>query len=1442
MEAWRQNGFDDATWSAAATPVFYSTSVTEPPFYNGGVAEGTENSGMMDSYSSLFLRKNFAVTSAISISELHLDTACDDGFIAWINGEEVVRYNVSAGSLGFDDLAANSVDEPAALQRHVIRNPTMLVNGSNVIAVQVFNAALNSSDIGFMAGLTAPVDDVAPSVAAISPPNGATLGELTQIEITFSEIVSGVDASDLLINGSAATNITGSGFGPYVFTFPAAPNGVVTIAWAPGNGIRDGSANQFGGGTWSYRIDPSFIVPLARITEFMASNSKTLADEDGEFSDWVEIHNPRQTSLDLANWCLTDDSRLLTKWRFPATNLPPGGRIVVFASGKDRAVSGAELHTRFSLNADAEYLGLVRPDGVTIVSEFRPTFPEQNPDLSYGAIEDVGGNAYLFAPTPGVRNTPAIGAERVVDTKFLPTRGLFDQPVEVTISCATPGVTIRYTLDGSVPTATHGGIYGGPIAITRSQAVRAAAFKSGAVPSNVDTHTYILPDAVMDQSPNNEAPPGWPSGPVNGQRYDYGMDRRIVNNSNTNIGGRPQVLAALKALPSMSIVLPQQDFSSAATGLYSNPQQRGREWERAASVELVNDSTNSFQVEAGLRIRGNFSRDGNNPKHSFRLLFRSEYGDSLLRYPLYGPEGADEFNAIDVQTPQDFSWAYYDPAMCNYMRDTWSRDTQGDMGQPYARSRWVQLYINGIYWGIYQVEERPEAKFAANYLGGDNDDYDVIKNTGFAEDFHIEAADGFLTGPPGQPTAWERLFSACRAHFESANEATYFALQGLLPDGVTRTSAPDAVLLDPDNLADWLLMVMYSANHDMGSSVWVGQKPNNFWGMRRRGGERGFVWVAHDGETSMDYYPVNYDRTGPVNGTIRDEFQWSNPEFFHNDLLPSLEWRTKFGDRAQRALFNGGALTPEASIARLNQREAELQLAIVAESARWGDAQSPNDPYTKTDWLRKLADTREWLSARREYLVAQLRADGLYPNVAAPTLSKLGGEFNSGEGMTMSAPAGTIYYTLDGGDPRLPGGALSSEAIAYSGGVTLTRSARLRARTRLGNEWSALVEVSFYRRQDWSALRITELMYHPPALGTNDGSQFEFIELKNVGATDIDLGGVVIEGASHTITNGTILPGGGFMVFVHDAAAFATKYSTVPVGGVFAGSLDNDGEKIALVRPGDGAEIFAVDFGTRPPWPVIADGWGFSIVPAGQGESLEWRASSTIGGSPGTDDPAQVGSPEIVLAPSDQTVAVNESFVLSVGVQAGSPPYTYVWYSGSSAVRTNVTFATNDYARLNTSENPGDRFYTVQVGNASEPNASGSLASAYVQFVRDSDIDGMTDNWETNYVFLPSDPADANLDFDFDGLSNVQEYRAGTNPTNAASALRLELVVTSGTAALNFEAAPARTYSLQAADSLAPASWERVADFPATTAPRAVNYATPAAINRYYRVVTPRMQ
>src|SRR6185369_12200495 len=141
-----------------------------------------------------------------------------------------------------------------------------------------------------------------------------------------------------------------------------------------------------------------------RLTELMASNTRTLADEDGAFSDWVEIQNFSSTNVFLFNWGLSDSAANPSKWLFPATNIGPGSFMVVFASSKDRRVAGAPLHANFKLDSGGEYLALSRPDGS---SASALSYPPQFPDISFGLAMQVStatliasnANAFYRIPT-----------------------------------------------------------------------------------------------------------------------------------------------------------------------------------------------------------------------------------------------------------------------------------------------------------------------------------------------------------------------------------------------------------------------------------------------------------------------------------------------------------------------------------------------------------------------------------------------------------------------------------------------------------------------------------------------------------------------------------------------------------------------------------------------------------------------------------------------------------------------------------------------------------------------------------------------------------------------------------------------------------------------------------------------------------------------------------
>lgn len=961
------------------------------------------------------------------------------------------------------------------------------------------------------------------------------------------------------------------------------------------------------------------------ISEFLASNQSVLADEDGEFSDWIELHNPTGNPVNLDGWYLTDNDDNLTKWRLPNTNIAANGYLVVFASNKSRAAPGSPLHASFALSAGGEYLGLTLPDGQTVASHFSPAYPEQYQNISYGVL---GGTEHFFAtPTPGAPNSSNFFA-KVADTKFSHDRGFYTAPFNLVITSATPGATIRYTTNGTLPSSTNGLTFTASIPISRTTVIRAAAFKSGFAPASVDTQTYLFLDDVIYQSTNGLAPPGWPA-TWGANRVDYGMDLKVLNDPRYS----GTIKDDLKAIPTVSLVMKLEDLFDPTTGIYANSTQSGTNWERPASLELIYpDGTAGFQVNAGIRIRGNFSASSTYPKHSFRCFFRGEYGDSSLNYPLFGDGGTDTFpGGIDLATFQNHAWANWgNPGGTNalFIRDHFGRDTQLALGHQGERGIYTHLYINGQYWGIYSPSERPEASFAATYYGGEEEDYDVVKATGNSGGYVIEATDGDMQ-------AWTRLWQYATNGFVS--DAAYQRVQGNNPDG-SRNPAYD-ILVDVDNLIDYQLVVAYTGSRDAPISL-SGANPNNWYGIRRRDGTMGFRFVVHDFEHSL--LDVNDDRIGPyVAGApgTGGGLPKSSPQYIWQQLQQNAAFRLRVANRVHRHFFNGGALTPEVCLARFKERTNQLDRAVVGESVRWGDADpNHNIAYTRDDYWIPLVNRmlNSYFPQRSGIVLNQLRAKNLYPNVTAPVFNQHGGNVTNGFPLSMTAPAGTVYFTRDGSDPRLPGGGVAPAAQAYSGTIALFENATIKARVLSGSTWSALNAAEFIIIRDFTELSVTEIMYHPPDENLLAGDEFEFIELKNVGAGALDLSGVrFTNGVQFTFPNGTLLGPGEFVVLVSNPTAFTGKYPGVTVGGVYSGRLSNAGEPLALVHAA-GAPLVLLSYSDSAPWPVVADGQGFSIVPRNPNlnpdpaNAANWRASAHPGGSPGADDPSPNIAPVVI--------------------------------------------------------------------------------------------------------------------------------------------------------------------------------------------------------------------
>ncbi|MFQ3168554.1 MAG: hypothetical protein ACI8QI_001103 [Limisphaerales bacterium] len=947
-------------------------------------------------------------------------------------------------------------------------------------------------------------------------------------------------------------------------------------------------------GLWVFAW-PAFAEP--RINEFLAVNNRGLADGDGEALDWIEIYNPGAKAVSLGGWALSDDAASPDKWLFPDIALGPRKYLVVFASGKDRA-DATEPHTNFKLNGGGEYLGLFKPDAAKAVSEFPPAYPRQRQDISFG--QGAGGKLQFFdKPTPGRANGSGFDGF-VADTKFKPNRGFFDAPFRATLTAATPGATIRYTLDGSRPTAAKGKVYAGPIAIDTTATLRAAAFKPGLRASNVDTHTYLFAGHIASQPAR---PAGFPA-KWNGHSADYEMDPDVVDDPKY----RGRVAKALKAIPTLSLVLNRDDFFKTGQGIYP----KGEGVEKAVSMELIYPGTGEgIQGDGSVQIVGGSStRRWKTDKLSMRIKFTSRFGDTSFRHPIFGDKATGRFDTLIVDARLANVWSYgggvgpsNQRARGQYVRDQYTADLQNQMGGHAPHGFPVHVYVCGIYWGLHMLHERPDEHFAAAYLGGSKEDYDVMK--------HRRA-----TVVSGSSRSYNALISATSKNLTSA--AAYANVRSQL---------------DVAGFIDYLLINYYTGNFDWSHQNWYASFNRNIPDGR---------WLFHSWDAEHNLESVNENVTGRNNA--------ASPTGFHHQLRRNAEYRVLFGDRVHRHFFNNGVMTPERAAESYLARLDEVDEAVVAESARWGDSRR-SKPFTRDkEWAaEKNRLLKQYFPKRSGIVLKQLRGQNLYPSLDAPTLSQHGGLVAAGFSLTLTAPKGEIHYTLDGTDPRLPGGALADTANRYSNAVAIAGTVRVKSRARFQNQWSALTEARFVVEGSLDALRVTELMYHPLR------GQAEFVELKNTGDTSLDLGGVTFsEGIRFTFAEGFQLAPGAYVVLTGDAAAFTDQFPGVALGGVFDGRLSNGSEKLvlsdSLAKP-----FLSLTYSDQPPWPSQADGQGFSLVakPLGQAGDpnlpASWRPSATFGGSPGREDrPSETGNAPPYVSAGPNRVIETDSIPVAI--------------------------------------------------------------------------------------------------------------------------------------------------------------------------------------------------
>ena len=981
--------------------------------------------------------------------------------------------------------------------------------------------------------------------------------------------------------GGAIQFVGGSRYGATNGTFP--------------NSVDAGPANRYAAGTLQYfdgsdpliatsmdtamfGVSPGaffrlpFNVPNAAA---VGSLELEMAWDDG-FAAWlngVPLTSRRAPAVLSAASTATAAGSAVESIPMPATGLATGGNVL--------AIHGLNVAVN-----DADFLSRARLIGIGAAAQ----------------------SLYFTAPTPGGPEGSGVSGfvEPVV---FSVPHGFYTAPFSVALTTPTPGAEIRYTTNGSGPVATSA-LYTDPITISTTTPLRAAAFLPGQEASPSTTVTYLFADQIVSQP---AAPAGYPAS-WNAIAADYGMEDNTAELA--AILGQPAgtplatlralLKTSLQSLPAMCVTTAIGDMFDPATGIYPNPSGRGDLWEKPCSAELIpapGSTEAGFQINGGIQVMGLTSRNLTvNPRLPLRVIFSRRFGPPSLHYPLYPGNPVTRFDSIALRnnTRDNFG---NDPNG-TYIRDQWTKEMQAAMGVPASSARFVHLFINGLYWGLYNPTERPDGDFCEEHLGGPADEWDSIT----------------LCCPnrvkSGTITKWQELLTLCTQGFET--DAKYQFLMGNNPDG-TRNPTYE-VIVDMDNLIAFLVSGYYHASGD-----W----PGNFYAMRRRGPlSTGWKFVTWDSDIGLGWGNPGADKS------VTDGGAWwvNSPGQIDTALRAHPEYRLRVGDAVQRHYFNGGVCTPANAAARWTQIAAVVQPAIGAEGARWGDFLSPLGTLTRWQSNRDAYST-SWFPGRTATVLNQLRTRGLFPAVNAPVLNQHGGAALPGFAMTM-AGSGAIYYTLNGLDPRLWGGAVRAGLMPYGAPVVLNTTTSVKARALSGGVWSALTEATFLISLPASIanLVISELHYNPA-----EEDDAEFIELMNTSAVTIDLSGVhFTAGLDFTFAAGTTLSAGARILVVRDLAAFtALNGGGLNVAGIFQSltNLDNGGERLTLLAA-NSSVIADFTFDDDAPWSNDADGNGYSLTlinPASHpdyGNPLNWRASFLLNGTPGgTDATTFTGNP-----------------------------------------------------------------------------------------------------------------------------------------------------------------------------------------------------------------------
>ncbi|MES2569821.1 MAG: chitobiase/beta-hexosaminidase C-terminal domain-containing protein, partial [Verrucomicrobiota bacterium] len=496
--------------------------------------------------------------------------------------------------------------------------------------------------------------------------------------------------------------------------------------------------------------------------------------------DWIELQNTHQTeAVLLSGWQLSDEPGNPNKWVFPdGVSIAPGGYLVVFCDGlnSDLRAAGGFLHANFKLSEKGDYLALRNRSGL-LVHDFSPAYPRGSAFHSYG-VNAAGQMRFFDKATPGAANAGMEFEGIINDPAFSLPEGFYTGPQSLVLSCATPGASIRYTVNGSEPTQATGTLYSGAISVTGTMAIRARAFKEGMIASRTASKTYLVNQPVSRRS-------------LPAICLTADPDRSLF---------RPFGIFSITNNNTASNYISDIWHAANSPAQYNNANLRGPFIERPGNLQLLYpDGRRGFNIDCGLRTAGSpYSRpryvfpwlNTANPnsvspypsspveKPQINAFFRDEIGGEPLEFPLFPGSAVTSFDSLRLRSGKnDIS----NP----FVRDELTRRLFIDTGNVGVHGINTTLWVNGIYKGYYNPVERPRQTFFQNWFGSSKEwDVWVINDAAEGDNLMLQELLSYVRNHPQNSYA---NFQGTMARLDVANFIDCLTIITSWPVNVPRT-------------------------------------------------------------------------------------------------------------------------------------------------------------------------------------------------------------------------------------------------------------------------------------------------------------------------------------------------------------------------------------------------------------------------------------------------------------------------------------------------------------------------------------------------------------------------------------------------------------------------------------------------------------------------------